>query len=178
MTRTHGRNQVATPSPIVIRPFHTGDAEALCGLIEALAHYESLTPPDSAARARLVDDALATPPRFWALLAEKGANVVGYAIFFETYSTFLARPVVYLEDIFVLPDVRREGVGTALFQACATEAQRRGCWRMEWQALRWNDLADSFYRKLGAQALHEEWKLYRLDEAGLARIVASNDGSC
>jgi GNAT superfamily N-acetyltransferase len=155
----------------VVRPFQAEDGPALCALIEALADYESLTPPDSLARERLIRDALATPPRFWALLAESDSVVIGYAIFFETYSTFLAQPTLYLEDIFVLPQARRGGVGTVLFLACVAEAQRRGCGRMEWQALAWNDLADGFYQKLGARPIHEEWTLYRLLEEDLNRLL-------
>lgn len=152
---------------VKVRPFRPEDASTLCALIASLAVYESLEPPDAAAQERLIRDALASPPRFWVMLAEAAGSVVGYAIFFETYSTFLARPTLYLEDIFVLPAARRMGVGTALFGACAEEAKRRDCGRMEWQALTWNDLAHGFYRKLGAEALHEAWSMYRLSGAAL-----------
>ena len=162
---------MAEVEALVIRPFLPGDAAALCSLIEALAKYEQLPPPHAAARERLVRDAAAAPPRYWAFVAEMGGRIVGYAIFFETYSTYLAQPALYLEDIFVLPDVRRQGVGRELFCACAAEALRRGCGRLEWQALAWNDLADGFYRRLGAQPIHEEWKFYRLADADLERLI-------
>ena len=127
-----------------VRPLAAEDAPALLSLIDALADYEHLPRPDAAARERLTRDALATPPRFQALLAEHASQVVGYAILFETYSTFLALPTLYLEDLFVLPEARGLGAGAALFRACAQEAVRRGCGRMEWQVLAWNRLALHF----------------------------------
>ncbi len=157
---------------IRVRLLGKEDVPTFCALIEALAHYEHLSPPDGPARERLARDALATPARFWTLLAELAGRVVGYAVFFETYSTFLASPTLYLEDIFVLPDARGEGVGRALLRACAEEAVHRGCERMEWQVLAWNDLALGFYEHLGATPLHREWRLYRLEGPaldGLAR---------
>jgi GNAT superfamily N-acetyltransferase len=149
-------------SEIVVRPLTPSDLDEFVRLIEALAEYEHLTPPDAEARQRLAADAVATPPRFFALLAEMDGRAVGYAVFFETYSTFLARPTLYLEDLFVLPSLRGRGAGAALFRACAAEAVRRGCERMEWQVLAWNDLALGFYEHLGATAMHEDWLSYRL----------------
>jgi GNAT superfamily N-acetyltransferase len=153
-----------------VRPVAATDVDAFIALIEALAHYEHLEPPDEDARRRLAHDAIASPPRFWALLASLEGEPVGYAVFFETYSTFLAQPTLYLEDLFVLPNARHQGVGGALFQACAQEAVRRGCGRMEWQVLRWNDLAIGFYQHLGAMPLHEEWQSYRLTGDALAAL--------
>jgi GNAT superfamily N-acetyltransferase len=146
--------------------------QAFVGLIAALADYEHLEPPDPAARGRLARDAVAAPPRFWALLAEVDDRPVGYAVYFETYSTFLGLPTLYLEDLFVLPDFRGMGVGTALFRECAAEATRRGCGRMEWQVLAWNDLALGFYEHLGATPLHEDWRCYRLTGEGLSALLA------
>jgi GNAT superfamily N-acetyltransferase len=111
----------------------------------------------------------ASTPRFEVYLAEMGITPVGYAIVFETYSTFLALPTLYLEDLFVLPEYRKSGIGYALFRKIATEARKRGCGRMEWAVLDWNLLAINFYRKLGATHL-KEWNVYRLTEADLERI--------
>ena len=155
----------------VVRPLTPGDVDAFVELIQALAEYEHLDPPDPAARRRLANDAVGTPPRFYALLAEVEGRAVGYAVFFETYSTFLARPTLYLEDLFVLPDFRARGVGDALFRACAREAVKRGCGRMEWQVLTWNDLAIGFYQHLGATALHENWLSYRLAGEALEQLA-------
>ena len=158
-----------------VRPLGTGDVDAFIGLIEALAAYEHLAPPDAAARERLARDALVTPPRFFALLAEIGGRAVGYAVFFETYSTFLALPTLYLEDLFVLPEFRGRGAGIDLFRACAAEALSRGCGRMEWQVLAWNDLALGFYQHLGATPLHEDWRCYRLAGDALERVGGSRE---
>jgi len=155
---------------ISIRPLNPDDVGAFIGLIEALADYEHLTAPDEGARQRLASDAFASPPLFYALLAEADGRAVGYAAYFLTYSTFLALPTLYLEDIFVLPEARRRGGGEALFRACAAEAVRRGCGRMEWQVLAWNDLALGFYQHLGASALHEDWRCYRLAGEALAQL--------
>ena len=159
-------------SGTVVRPLEPSDADRFLGLIEALADYEHLEPPDAGARERLVRDAFATPPRFGAFLAEVEGRAVGYAVFFERYSTFLALPTLYLEDLFVLRDVRQRGLGAALFGACAAEALRRGCGRMEWQVLAWNDLALGFYEHLGAIPLHEDWRSYRLTGESLQRAAA------
>lgn len=168
-----GRSSRATVR--ALRPENGHDLDALFGLIDALAHYERLSPPDAGARERLAGDARMSPPRFRGLVAELDARVVGYALFFETYSTFLARPTLYLEDLFVLPDVRGQGVGGALFRACAAEAARRGCGRMEWQVLAWNDLAIGFYHDLGAQPLHADWRVYRLEGAQLERLASAGE---
>lgn len=151
----------------VIRPATPDDAAAIRALVVALAEYERLPPPDDAAQARLLADAFRPQPRVEIAVAEVAGAVVGYAFFFETYSTFLARPTLYLEDLFVLPAQRGTGVGKALMIYLAREAARRECGRMEWAVLDWNETALAFYRHLGAQHLHD-WQVYRLDRAALA----------
>ena len=141
-------------------------------LIVALAEYECLTPPDAQAFARMEEHAFAARPKFEAFLAFYGDKAVGYAVIFETYSSFLAKPTLYLEDLFVLPDFRSVKIGLSLFRFVAGEALKRGCGRMEWQVLDWNELALNFYRKLGAQHL-EGWLPYRLTEEGLRKITES-----
>lgn len=159
--------------PVSIRPLRRPDVDRLLALIDGLADYEHLPRPDAGARARLAADALARPPRFRTLLAEIEGRAVGYAIYFFTYSTFLARPTLYLEDLFVEPDRRGEGAGRALFRACAAEAVRRGCGRMEWQVLDWNRPAIDFYRRSGA-ALMDEWRGCRLTGAALVRAAGGD----
>ena len=141
-----------------IRPYEKKDAGDLVGLIRALAHFEHLNPPTPAAARRLAADA---GRRFHVLLAQEGGRKIGYAIYFFTYSTFLARPTLYLEDLFVLPEYRRRGVGKKFFDALLREARRKRCGRMEWSVLDWNRPAIRFYRRLGARPL-EEWIPYRL----------------
>jgi GNAT superfamily N-acetyltransferase len=137
------------------------DGEVWLSLIDALADYEKLPRPDATARQRLLQDAFGDRRRLDVYLAESLAKIVGYAITFETYSSFLAQPTLYLEDLFVLEEYRRQGAGYRLFRHCVEEAYRRGCGRMEWQVLDWNRLAIEFYERLGAKQL-KEWLSYRL----------------
>jgi GNAT superfamily N-acetyltransferase len=153
-----------------IRPAAAADAETFLSLVDALADYEKLERPTAEARERLVRDGFGPDPRFQAYLAELDGRAVGYAITFETYSSFLALPTLYLEDIFVLPEARRHGVGSAMFRMLAREAVRRGCGRMEWAVLDWNQLAIDFYEKLGARRM-QEWYTYRLTADQLRAIA-------
>ena len=132
-------------------------------LIQALAEYEHLPPLDPAAVARLRADAFAPRPRYEAAIVVNDAGVaVGYAIWFETYSSFQARPTMYLEDLFVIDQVRGSGAGRLLFEYVRRLGHERGCGRMDWQVLAWNTLARDFYARRGARWL-EEWLTYRID---------------
>ncbi len=153
---------------IYVRQATPGDMAAFLSLVEALAHYEHLSPPDAGGRERLQADALAG--RFRLLLGELDGVVVGYAAWFPTYSTFLARPTLYLEDLFVLPRARGRRVGAALFQACAAQAVGMGCGRLEWSVLAWNQLAIRFYEARGASQL-QEWLPYRLEGEQLRSVA-------
>lgn len=162
MTATAQRVRAAGPD----------DAGTVLALIDALADYEKLPRPDAAARARLLEDGFGSAPRFHALIAEAGSPPVpvGYALYFETYSSFLARPTLYLEDLFIVPEARRGGHGIALFRALARVARTRNCARMEWSVLKWNRLAIDFYDRLGAGPL-AEWQPYRLEGEALDRVA-------
>jgi len=151
---------------ITIRRATANDAGVFLGLIDALADYEKLDRPDAGARNRLISDMTGERPRFQAYLAEADGTAVGYSIVFETYSSFLALPTLYLEDLFVLPEWRSRKVGYTLFTAMAAEAHRRGCGRMEWTVLDWNQLAIDFYKRIGATYMRE-WHLYRLNRHDL-----------
>lgn len=147
------------------------DAGTLLELIDALADYEHLPRPDAEARRRLVVHGFGPGDGlFKAVLVEVGLRPVGYAIWFYTYSTFLARPTLYLEDIFVLPDDRRHGAGEALMRHLARTALAAGCGRMEWQVLDWNRPALGFYQRLGARH-NREWLPYRLASDDLERLA-------
>src|SRR6478672_2431065 len=141
------------PEGIVIRKATANDADLLISLILGLAEFERLEPPDQAAQERLVADAFGPHPRFEVFLAQTEGNVAGYAFVFETYSTFLALPTLYLEDLFVLPEFRGRRVGYALMLFVAREAVRRGCGRLDWVVLDWNQSAINFYERLGAKHL-------------------------
>jgi GNAT superfamily N-acetyltransferase len=155
----------------MIRRARASDAPVFLELVDALADYERLDRPSGAARERLVRDAFGDHPRIDVLLAEDGGRAVGYAIVLETYSSFLALPTLYLEDLFVIPDERGRGWGRTFFRALAEEALRRGCGRMEWVVLDWNRLAIDFYERLGARRL-EDWHTYRLTAEQLAEIAS------
>jgi GNAT superfamily N-acetyltransferase len=152
----------ARTEELKIVPVDRSNADQYVGLIKALADYEKLTPPDEGARARLIRDATSQPPLFQARLALLDGIPVGYLAFYYTYSTFLAKPTLFLEDIFVLEEHRHNGVGKALFRYCVREAKERGCGRMEWTALDWNHPAHRFYESLGGKRL--DWFLFRLVE--------------
>lgn len=161
---------------ITVRKAERTDGQTLLLLIDALADYEKLERPDAPARTRLLADGFEhTPPRFEAFLAERDGAPVGYAIAFETYSSFLAHPTLFIEDLFVLPDARSGGAGSALFARLAREALGRDCGRMEWVVLDWNTLAQGFYQKRGARHL-ADWQPYRLTRDGIERLATSASG--
>ena len=129
-------------------------------LIEKLAEYEKLDPPDDKAKIRLKKDGLSENPKYEAYLGMVDGKAVAYIIFFMTYSSFLALPTLYLEDIFVLKKYRRRGIGQKMFEFVIKQAKERGCGRMEWCILAWNKPAIKFYEKNKAKRLN--WYFYRL----------------
>ena len=146
-----------TIEPLVERRF-----DEFVHLIEALADYEHLPRPAPAAIGRLRVDAFNSHPRFEAALAiDDTGTAVGYAIWFETYSSFLAKPTIYLEDLFVIERARRSGAGALLFEHVRAIGHARGCGRMDWQVLDWNAAARGFYERRGGRWM-EEWLLYRI----------------
>jgi GNAT superfamily N-acetyltransferase len=136
-------------------------------LVDKLAEYELLDPPDAGARERLLRDGTGDAPRYSGFVGRAGGEAVGYLIYFSSYSSFLARPVMYLEDIFVLEGHRRNGYGQALFDHAAREAADGGFGRMEWCVLDWNTPAQKFYEKNRAEKLG--WYFYRLPAGELER---------
>jgi GNAT superfamily N-acetyltransferase len=150
---------------VVVRKATRLDSPRLVELIVGLAKFERLRPPDPKAKARLAKDIF---DKKWArvFVASIRGKLVGYALYFYTYSSFVARPTLYLEDIFVEESSRQEGVGRALFLRCVEEAARLGCGRMEWQVLTWNTKAMRFYQNLGAGRI-DDLRLFRLNREGL-----------
>ncbi len=146
---------------ITIRKVRRSDGKNFLSLIDALADFEKLRRPSRAARQRLIGDAFGARRRFDAYLALLRGRPVGYAIVFETYSSFLARPTLYLEDIFILPEFRKLGIGRLVFDYCLAEARRRKCGRFEWVVLDWNKNAIRFYERRHATPM-KEWLLYRI----------------
>ncbi len=157
-----------------IRRFRKGDEKKFLSLVNALADYEKLERPNALARKRLIIDGFGKRKRFKGFLALMNEKAVGYAIIFETYSSFLALPTLYLEDIFILPQFRSKGIGMKLFKRCLLEAVKRGCGRMEWVVLDWNKNAIRFYEKLKARQMNE-WLTYRIVKKDFKSILKKLD---
>ena len=153
---------------IRIRRGRRSDTEQLLGLVYALAKFERLDPPSAEGRKRLVDD-IFRKKRVKLLVASDGGLLVGYALYFYNYSSFVAKPSLYLEDLFVLDGYRKRGIGFALFRTCVDIAVTKGCGRMEWAVLTWNEKALKFYEKLGAKRM-SDWYVCRLDEHALKHV--------
>jgi GNAT superfamily N-acetyltransferase len=155
---------------ITIRAARPEDAGGYLKLVEALAHYESLPPPDSEAKTRLIDHLFRDRPLYRLLVAIDRDQVVGYAVHFLTYSTFLAKPTLYLEDTFVLPDYRSCGLGHRLFVMVARTALAEGCGRVDFQVPAWNQVALAFYSQHGV-ACKRDWLLHRIEGDDLERVA-------
>lgn len=154
-----------------IRPAVPVDLDLIVGFIRALAEYERL-----AHEVRLDRDTLGTylfgdRPMAEVLIAEIDARPIGFALFFHNFSTFEGRPGLYLEDLFVIPDARGSGAGKALLSALARLAIERGCARLEWSVLDWNEPSIAFYMALGATPM-DDWTVYRVDGVALEALAA------
>lgn len=158
---------------IRIRPATRADKQSFLELIDAHARFEQMPPPTPEARERLLRDGFGDHRRFSAFLAAIDGRDVGYAITYEAYSSFLGRPTLYLEDIFVYNDVRGSGFGGAMFRYLVEEALDRGCARMEWMVVDWNENAIGFYERRGAIQL-SEWHSYRLEEEQMRTLVSAD----
>ena len=146
------------------------DVRLIVSLIRGLASYEKLLHEVKATVARVRRHGFGRPRYFETLIVEADGEPVGFALYFFTYSTFLAAPTVYLEDLFVVPEARGRGAGKALLAALARIARRRGCGRMEWAVLDWNEPSIRFYESLGAK-LRKDWILTRLTGEPLAALA-------
>jgi GNAT superfamily N-acetyltransferase len=155
---------------VTITPATPDDVPTIHALIRELAEYEKLLDRVSASEQSLHRDLFGPRPFAEVLIGKLGAEPVGYALFFHSYSTFLAKPGIYLEDVFVKPAARGKGVGKALLRAVARAARDRDCGRVEWSVLNWNTPAIEFYESLGAEPLNE-WTTYRMDEAAISALA-------
>jgi len=147
------------------------DAEIILRFIQALADYERMPQAVEVDAPTLAQQLAEERPPFECLLAHLGGEPAGFALFFHTYSTWRGKRGIWLEDLFVLPEARRHGVGKALLQRVAALAVARGCGRLEWSVLDWNELAIGFYDRIGA-ALLPEWKLCRMSGAPIEALAA------
>jgi GNAT superfamily N-acetyltransferase len=154
-----------------IRPATVDDVALILRFIEGLADYEHLRHECVATEEQLAATLFGDRPAAEVLLGDLDGEPAGFALFFPTYSTFLARPGIWLEDLFVDPAHRGKGLGTALLRSLAALAVARGCGRLEWSVLDWNEPSIGFYRSLGAVPM-DEWTTYRLTGDALDALAA------
>lgn len=162
-----------TPT-FTIRSARPSDTKTILDLIRQLAAYEKLLHEVVGDEALLERHLFGPRPAAEVLIAERGETPVGFALFFSTFSTFLARPGIWLEDLFVVPEARGQGIGKALLSKVAEIAYERGCGRLEWSVLDWNEPAIGFYKSLGAVPMNE-WTTYRLTGEALAKVAKQTD---
>jgi GNAT superfamily N-acetyltransferase len=161
---------VKAPENFQIRPACVEDVPIILKLIRDLATYERAPDEVTATEEQLVDVLFGERAAAEVLLAFEGKSPVGFAVYFYNFSTWLGRPGLYLEDLFVKPEKRGKGYGRALLIALAKIARDRGCGRMEWAVLNWNEPAMKFYRALGAKPMNE-WTVFRLTSEEIASLA-------
>mgnify|MGYP001255157464 CR=1 FL=1 len=159
---------------LVIRPATEADVPLVLTFIQELAEYEKLRHEVVATEEQIREALFGPRPYAEVLLAELGGEPAGFALFFHNFSTFLGRPGLYIEDLYVRPSVRRRGVGRRLLARLAALARERGCGRMEWSVLTWNEPAIRFYRSIGARPL-DEWQVYRLTGGALEALADEDE---
>jgi GNAT superfamily N-acetyltransferase len=158
------------PETCRIRPAAPADVPLILTLIRELAEFEKLAGEVSATEADLNTALFGARPHAECVIAEMGSKPAGFALFFHNFSTFLAKPGIYLEDLYVKPELRGKGVGRALLAHLASLALRRGCGRFEWAVLDWNEPAIGFYKSLGAKMM-DAWKINRLTGKALEKLA-------
>ena len=158
-----------------IRPATGADAPLIASLVRELADYEKLLPEARATAADFEREIEAANPVIRVLIAEWDGEPAGFALYFFNFSTFVGRPGLYLEDLFVRPALRSHGIGRALLGALARIAKQRNCGRMEWAVLDWNEPALRFYKTLGARQL-TEWIVHRLTPVEIDQLAKEEGG--
>jgi GNAT superfamily N-acetyltransferase len=153
-----------------IRSATADDVPLILSLIKELAEYEKLSHAVVATEDDLQQSLFGARPAAEVIIASEGDEPVGYALFFSTFSTFVGKPGIYLEDLYVRPVARRKGYGRALLLHLAQLARERGCGRLEWSVLDWNEPSINFYKSLGAVPL-DDWTVFRLDSAALQTLM-------
>jgi GNAT superfamily N-acetyltransferase len=161
----------AQTAEITLRPATEQDVPTILRCIRALAEYERLADACVATESLLHDALFGEHPAAEVVLAFDGVSIAGFALWFRSFSTFLARPGIYLEDLFVFPEYRRRGLGRRLLVHLARTAVERGYGRVEWAVLDWNEDALRFYRSLGAVPI-DEWTVCRLSGDALPALAA------
>ena len=159
---------------VSIQPAQPSDVPEILGLIRALAEYEKLSHVVVGSEERLRQELFGAQTVIECVLAKEGDRALGFALFFQNFSTFLTRRGLYLEDLFVVPEARGRGIGKALMRHGARLAVERGCGRYEWAVLDWNAPAIDFYEAIGAIVL-PDWRICRMSGEPLARLAAQTD---
>jgi len=154
-----------------IRPAIPGDVPAIFALVCELARYERLEHEVTVSEALIHEALFGATPHAFAYMCDVADEPVAVALCYYTFSTFLGRHGIYVEDVYVRPEFRKRGIGTALFRRVAQQAVAEGCGRVEWTVLDWNESALRFYAALGAQAM-SQWRLQRLSGAALRELAA------
>ena len=157
---------------VTVRPATPSDVPTILSLIEELAVYEKLRHECFATTELLQTHLFGARPAAEVLMAEADGQTLGFALFYTSFSTWLARPCLFLEDLYVRPSQRKLGAGRALLTALATIGLERNCGRIQWHVLTWNQLAIDFYDRIGANDL-EGWKIYRMDESGMQLLTGA-----
>ena len=163
--------QLLTMEKFIIRAATTNDVATIMDLIRQLAVYEKLEHMITGSDAMMHDALFGAKPSCECVIAEENDKPVGFALYFTTFSTFLCKPGLYLEDLFVIPSVRGKGYGKALLKHLAQLAQDRDCGRFEWRVLDWNEPSIQFYKSLGATIM-PEWHLVRMTAEEIAALAA------
>jgi len=158
-------------STIQVRSTTELDIPVILDMIRGLAEYEKLSHMVTATEERLRETLFGAKPAAEVLLAHYDLECAGFALFFPTYSTFLAQPGIYLEDLYVKPQLRGKKIGLTLLERLAKIAAERGCGRMEWSVLNWNEPSIRFYKELGAAPMNE-WTQFRLAGEALEKLAS------
>jgi GNAT superfamily N-acetyltransferase len=164
-------HQSTSEHEIMIRRAQSSDVPVILALIKELAEYERLSHEVTATEMQLNEHLFGDSPKAEVLIAERSSRPIGFALFFQNFSTFLAKPGIYLEDLYVKPEQRGKGVGKALLKYLARIAVERGCGRLEWAVLNWNEPAIKFYKLLHAQPMND-WTIHRVTGSALENLAA------
>lgn len=156
----------------IIRPATAADVPLILSFVRALATYERAPDAVCATEEGLLRDGFGPHPYYECLIAEYDGQPAGFALYFFNYSTWMGRPGLYLEDLFVQPELRGHGIGKALLQRVAAVAVEKGCLRLQWEVLDWNTPAIDFYASMGAEFL-DEWRNVRISGEALLRLAGN-----
>lgn len=157
-------------SNLIIRAAEPSDCAVIFELIQGLAEYERLAHTVTGSVQQLEEHLFGSPKYIEVILAELEGQAVGFAMFFHNYSSYLTKPGIYLEDIYVIPEYRQQGIGKALLTKVAQIALERDCGRLEWNVLDWNISAQEFYYRMGADMI-EDWRICRLNRENFIKLA-------